>query len=69
MSAASLLLAEYEAAISAVLSTAQSYSMGGRQVTRANLAELEAGRDKYKKEVAQELIGGFGGGAFTTVDN
>lgn len=34
-------LADYEAAIRAV-STGQSYSIGSRQLTRANLAELRA---------------------------
>ncbi len=67
MSVASVLLAEYEAAISAVLS-AQAYSIGGRSVTKANLGELEAGRDKYKSEVAKESRGGIRVGAFTTID-
>jgi hypothetical protein len=67
MSVATTLLAEYEAAISAVLN-AQSYTINNRSVTKADLKDLEAGRDKYKKEVAQENRGGFGVGAFTTVD-
>jgi hypothetical protein len=67
MSIASTLLAEYEAAISAVLS-AQSYTFKDRSVTKADLGMLESGRDKYKKEVANESRGGFGVGAFTCVD-
>ncbi len=68
MSVASTLLAEYEAAISAVLSSAQSYTIGGRAVTRANLAELEKGRDKYKKEVARESRSGVKITGFSCVD-
>ena len=67
MSTATTLLAEYEAAISAALN-AQAYSIGDRNVTKADLRWLEAGRDKYKKEVAQETRGGLKVGAFTTVD-
>ncbi len=67
MSVASILLTKYEEAITAVLS-AQSYSIAGRSVTKANLKELEDGRDKYKKEVAQENRGGMRVGAFTCVD-
>ena len=67
MSVASTLLTEYEAAISAVLS-AQAYSISGRSVTKADLGMLEKGRDKYKKEVAQEARGGMRVGAFTCVD-
>ena len=68
MSTASTLLAEYETAISAVLN-AQSYTINNRSVTKADLGMLEKGRDKYKKEVAQESQGGMKVGAFTTVDN
>lgn len=68
MSTASTLLASYEAAIIAVLS-AQSYTINNRSVTLADLKDLETGRDKYKKEVAQESRGGMKAGAFTTVDN
>lgn len=67
MSVASQLLAEYEAAISKVL-LGQSYSIGGRSLTRANLAELEAGRDKYKREVARENNGGIQVNGIVPVD-
>ena len=67
MSAATL-LAEYEAAISKVL-LGQSYSMGNRSLTRANLAELEAGRDKYKREVARETNGGIQVNGMTPMDD
>ena len=68
MSTATTLLAEYEAAISAVL-TAQSYSIGTRSVTKADLRWLEQGRDKYKKEVARENRSGIKITGITTVDN
>jgi hypothetical protein len=68
MSTASLLLTEYETAISAVLN-AQAYTFNNRSVTKADLATLEKGRDKYKKEVAQETRGGFRVGGITCVDS
>jgi hypothetical protein len=68
MSVATELLAEYEKAILAVLS-AQSYTINNRSVTKADLRDLEKGRDKYKKEVARENRGGIRVGAFTCVDN
>ncbi len=67
MSVASDLLTEYEAAISSVLK-AQSYTIGNRSVTKADLRWLEQGRDKYKQEVSQEARGGMKVGAFTCVD-
>lgn len=67
MSVASTLLAEYEAAISKVLK-GQAYSIAGRSVTRANLAELEDGRDKYKREVARETNGGIQVSGITPMD-
>lgn len=68
MSTASTLLTEYETAISAVL-RGQSYSIAGRSVTRANLAELERGRDKYKREVARENSGGMPVTGMTPMDD
>ena len=68
MSVATLLLAEYEAAISAVLQ-AQSYTIGGRSVTKADLKTLEEGRSKYKAEVANANRGGIPITGFTCVDN
>ncbi len=67
MSVATVLLTAYETAITAVLS-AQSYTINGRSVTMADLGDLEKGRDKYKREVAQESRGGMRTGAFTCVD-
>ena len=67
MSIATQLLAEYETAISAVLN-AQAYTFNNRSVTKADLKTLEAGRDKYKREVSQEARGGMKVGAFTCVD-
>jgi hypothetical protein len=68
MTVASTLLAEYETAISKVL-TGQAYSIAGRSVTRANLAELERGRDKYKREVARETTGGMPATGMTPMDD
>lgn len=67
MSVATQLLAEYEAAISKVL-LGQEYSMGGRSLKRADLATLEAGRDKYKREVARENNGGIQVSSMTPID-
>ncbi len=67
MSVATQLLAEYETAISAVLK-GQAYSIGGRTLTRANLRELEVGRDKYKREVAREASGGMEVNGIVAVD-
>jgi hypothetical protein len=67
MSVATALLAEYETAISKVLQS-QAYSMGGRSMTRANLLDLEAGRDKYKREVARETNGGIQVNSMTPMD-
>jgi hypothetical protein len=67
MSVASVLLTKYEEAIIAVLD-AQSYTINNRSVTKADLRDLEKGRDKYKKEVAREKRKGIRVGAFTCVD-
>ena len=45
------MLAEVNAAISKVL-TGQSYSLGSRSVTRANLAELRSFRKELESEIA-----------------
>ena len=45
------MLAEVNAAISKVL-TGQSYSLGSRSVTRANLAELRSFRKELEGEIA-----------------
>lgn len=68
MTIASTLLAEYETAISKVL-RGQAYSVAGKSVTRANLAELERGRDKYKREVAREASGGMPVTGMTAMDD
>lgn len=51
-------LAQIESAITAILSGAQSYSIGTRSLTRANLTELR----KWKKEV-EDLISALSGGS------
>jgi hypothetical protein len=45
-------LAAYLAAESAVLA-GQAYSIGGRSVTRANLAEIRSGIDSWNARVVQ----------------
>lgn len=44
-------LDEVTAAISAILSGAQSYRLGDRTVTRADLAQLEARQMRLEKDV------------------
>ncbi len=54
------LLAEVEAAISALLSGEhQSYSIGGRAVTRLDLSELFEQRRMLQAEIARESGGSF----------
>lgn len=53
MSTATDMLAKYLAAESAVLK-GQSFTLGGRQLTRANLPEIIAGRKEWERRVAQE---------------
>jgi len=50
-------LDEVAAAISAILSGAQSYKLGDRMVSRANLGELEAREKRLEKDIAR-LSGG-----------
>ena len=50
--AASDLLTSVETAITAILTGAQSYKIGNREVTRANLKELIALRTQLQEEVA-----------------
>ena len=51
-------LTAVNAAISAVVSGAQSYTMGSRSVTKANLAELRNLRHELTAELDQILSGG-----------
>lgn len=53
MSTATEMLAAYIAAEKAVL-LGQSYAMAGRQLTRANLAEIRNGRVEWEAKVKQE---------------
>jgi hypothetical protein len=50
-------LADVNAAIKIILGGAQSYTIGSRSLTRANLAELR----KWKKELENEIAGLSGG--------
>jgi len=52
-------LAQVDAAISAVLYGGQSYKLGSRSLTRADLAELRALRDALAAQAAQEDSGGL----------
>jgi len=44
------MVTEYQTALSAVLKS-QSYSIGGRTMTKANIAEIEKGLDKWSKRL------------------
>ena len=50
-------LADVNAAIKMILSGAQSYTIGSRSLTRANLSELR----KWKKELEDEIAALSGG--------
>jgi hypothetical protein len=50
-------LANVKAAIRTILGGAQSYTIGSRSLTRANLAELR----KWQKELEDEIAGLTGG--------
>lgn len=45
------MLAQVNAAIAAVLAGGQSYKIGSRQLTRADLAQLKAMRDDLEAEI------------------
>ena len=47
-------LAQVDAAIAAVLAGGQSYMLGSRSLTRADLAQLRALRDDLAAQAAQE---------------
>ena len=51
-------LTDVDAAIEAIMSGGQSYSIAGRTYTRANLSELRAERDAILKRVAYETGSG-----------
>ena len=53
MSAAATMLAAYVAAETAVLA-GQSYAMGGRTLSLANLAEIRAGRAEWEARLGAE---------------
>ena len=46
-------LALWQAALEAILGGAQSYSIAGRTLTRADLATVTANRDKWQRTVDQ----------------
>ena len=49
---------KYVEAELAILRGAQSYSVGGQQLTRANLAEIRKGRKEWEAEIVS-LSGGL----------
>lgn len=64
---ASTLLTEVETALSAVLK-GQSYSIGGRTLTRADLNDLKDWRLELQQEVARESGGGIQVNGITPID-
>lgn len=50
---------EVQAAISAILGGAQSYSIGNRSLTRANLKELLELEKHYRSLASREAAGGI----------
>ena len=52
-------LAQVDAAIAAVLAGGQSYKLGSRSLTRADLAQLRALRDDLAAQAAQENSDGL----------
>lgn len=52
-------LSQVNAAIAAVLMGGQSYRLGSRALTRADLAQLRALRDDLEAQAAQEGSGGL----------
>lgn len=57
MSTATDMLAKYLAAEAAILG-GQSYKWGDRQLTRADLAQVQAGRREWERKAAAEARGG-----------
>lgn len=53
------LLAQVNAAITTVLAGGQSYKIGSRSLTRADLAMLKSMRDDLEAQVAAEDTGGL----------
>lgn len=49
------MLHEYMEAEKTVLSGGQSYTINGRALTRASLAEIRAGQVQWKKELSEAL--------------
>ena len=54
------MVSEYQSALSAVLKS-QSYSIGGRSMTRANIAEIEKGLDKWSNRLEAAQNGASSG--------
>jgi len=52
-------LAQVDEAIAAILCGGQSYKLGSRSLTRADLAQLRALRDDLAAQIAQEDSGGL----------
>lgn len=65
MSDQTLKLEDVNAAISAILNGGQSYKIGTRSLTRANLSELKALRNQMMEE--ENAAGSDSAGAFNSV--
>jgi len=55
------MVAEYKSALSTVL-RGQSYSIGGRSLTRANLSEIQSGLEYWNDQLATAEEAGASGG-------
>lgn len=66
MSEATDMLAAYKAAELAVLN-GQSYSLGGRSLTRANLVDIQKGRNYWQSRVNAEIAAGSRGSSLYSV--
>lgn len=60
MSTSRTQLAEVNAAISTILSGGQSYKIGSRSLTRADLAKLYDMKKELESEIAEETNNGLG---------
>ena len=60
-------LAQVDAAIAAVLAGGQSYKLGSRSLTRADLAQLRALRDDLAAQAAQETSEGLLHGVYVAL--
>lgn len=62
------LLLQVEKAINTITATGQSYKLGSRSVTRADLAELREMRKELMQEIAASKSGGNGLSGFCAAE-